>query len=125
VFGIAVFLFGFSLTPEGRRRGRLFAGTAGALAVAGAINAGAASLRETAVAPDAAAASYAHGMVALEAEDEDLLEEAEEVTQRAVAADPREPVSLFNLGLIQLAPRPAGRGGRDVPRGRDDPDVHR
>ena len=189
VFGIAVFLFGFSLTPEGRRRGQLFARTAGALAVAAAINAGAASLRETAAAPDAAAASYAHGMVALEtgeydeavlhfnraielrptfarayrerstalfradspqvsgytsltsedalarsnddmrqavklgltspdilgslgfglfqegllADDNDLLEEAEEVTRQAVAADPREPVNLFNLGLIQLA----------------------
>jgi tetratricopeptide (TPR) repeat protein len=69
MLAIAVFLFGFSLTPEGRLRGRLFAGTAIALSIAGIVNAAAAWLRDTDLASDAAAAAYARGVVALQTQE--------------------------------------------------------
>ncbi len=189
MFAIAVFLFGFSLTPEGRVRGGLFAGTAGALAVTGALIALVAGLGEQdAPAPEAADA-YANAMVAasvgdtrravrefdraielrptfaraykerssaifqagspqlsgypsltrpdalrrsnddleraldlgldsadvlislgfglfqegLLSDDQKLVEEAAEISRRAVEADPRDPVSRFNLGVVLLA----------------------
>ena len=189
MFAIAVFLFGFSLTPEGRVRGGLFAGTAGALAVTGALIALVAGLGEQdAPAPEAADA-YANGMVAASvgdtrrrregvrprdraaadlrarvqgaflrdlpgglaaalrlpephaarrpaplerrprtrprprarqcgrpdqpwvralpggtpSDDQELVEEAAEISRRAVEADPRDPVSRFNLGVVLLA----------------------
>jgi tetratricopeptide (TPR) repeat protein len=65
MFGIAVFLFGFSLTPEGRRRGVLFSSTAVGLVVLGASVAIVASAEGRPAPPDAAADAFADGEVAL------------------------------------------------------------
>lgn len=65
MFAIAVFLFGFSLTPDGRLRGGLFAGTAGVLVATGAVIAAVAGLGDRPATPEAAADAYARGTVAL------------------------------------------------------------
>ncbi|NUT56306.1 MAG: hypothetical protein HOQ03_10020, partial [Thermoleophilia bacterium] len=69
LFAIAVFLFGFSLTPEGRIRGGLFAGTAGVLAIAGMLVTVGAGLRGPPDPPPQAAEAYARGSVAIEVGD--------------------------------------------------------
>src|SRR3954454_23996201 len=64
MLAIAVFLFGYSLTPHGRPRRRLFAGTASIFVVVAATNALAVSLNPPREPPKAAAEAYAEGQVA-------------------------------------------------------------
>jgi tetratricopeptide (TPR) repeat protein len=69
MFATAVFLLGFSLTPEGRVRGGLFAGAAGILVVGGAVVTIASGFGSPPPAPAEAADAYAEGRVALETGD--------------------------------------------------------
>src|SRR4051812_19098259 len=69
MLAIAVFLFGYSLTPHGRPRRRLFAGTASVFVVVAATNALAVSLNPPREPPKAAAEAYAEGQVAADSSD--------------------------------------------------------
>jgi tetratricopeptide (TPR) repeat protein len=64
MLAIAVFLFGYSLTPHGRPRRRLFAGTASIFVAVAATNALVTSLNPPKAPPRAAAEAYAEGQVA-------------------------------------------------------------
>jgi len=64
MLAIAVFLFGYSLTPHGRPRRRLFAGTASVFVAFAATNALVISLNPPKEPPRAAAEAYAEGQVA-------------------------------------------------------------
>jgi hypothetical protein len=64
MFGVAIFLFGFTLTPHGAQRRRLFAGAAGGLVVFALSYALYQGLSTSGRAPDAAASHYANGLVA-------------------------------------------------------------
>ncbi|HEY8763260.1 MAG TPA: hypothetical protein VIM18_03655 [Solirubrobacteraceae bacterium] len=68
VFAVAVFLFGYSLTPHARQRRRLFAGSAAAFALAGCAWTVAVAARPPRLAPDRAASAFADGRVAYDSE---------------------------------------------------------
>jgi type II secretory pathway pseudopilin PulG len=68
IFAVAVFLFGYSLTPHARRRRALYAGTAAALVLVAAISC-AANVADAPQEPDeSAAAAFAQGRVAYDSE---------------------------------------------------------
>ena len=69
MLAIAVFLFGYSLTPHGRPRRRLFAGTASIFVAIAATNALVTSLNPPKAPPKAAAEAYAEGQVAADSSD--------------------------------------------------------
>lgn len=64
LFAVAVFLFGYSLTPAGRRQRRLFAGTAAVFVVGGAMWTAATAVNGPEKKPEEAAEAYADGAVA-------------------------------------------------------------
>src|SRR3954452_16936948 len=84
MLAIAVFLFGYSLTPHGRPRRRLFAGTASVFVVVAATNALVVSLNPPREPPKAAAEAYAEGQVAA---DSSKPEEAAEHFTKAIELD--------------------------------------
>ena len=84
MLAIAVFLFGYSLTPHGRPRRRLFAGTASIFVVVAATNALVVSLNPPREPPKAAAEAYAEGQVAA---DSSKPEEAAEHFTKAIKLD--------------------------------------
>src|SRR4051812_25460946 len=84
MLAIAVFLFGYSLTPHGRPRRRLFAGTASIFVVVAATNALVVSLNPPREPPKAAAEAYAEGQVAA---DSSKPEEAAEHFTKAIELD--------------------------------------
>src|SRR3954471_363670 len=84
MLAIAVFLFGYSLTPHGRPRRRLFAGTASVFVVVAATNALLVSLNPPKEPPKAAAEAYAEGQVAA---DSSKPEEAVEHFTKAIELD--------------------------------------
>ncbi|HTD79865.1 MAG TPA: hypothetical protein VK898_19680, partial [Chloroflexota bacterium] len=65
LFAVAVFLFGYSLTPQGQKRRRLFTRAAAGFVVAGGIWALVHAINGSPSAPAAAATAYADGEVAL------------------------------------------------------------
>lgn len=65
MLAVAVFLLGYSLTPQGRLRHRLYASCAAGLVVVGGIWALVQALSPVSHAPDRAASAYADGRVAL------------------------------------------------------------
>jgi tetratricopeptide (TPR) repeat protein len=69
---VAVFLFGYSLTPHARRRRGLFAGVAAALAAGGAVSVAVTAADTPQLPPEAAAAAFADGRVAYDSERFDL-----------------------------------------------------
>jgi tetratricopeptide (TPR) repeat protein len=68
VFAVAVFLFGYSLTPHARQRRRLFAGSAAAFAVAGCAWTVSIVAQPPQRPPDRAASAFADGRVAFDSE---------------------------------------------------------
>jgi tetratricopeptide (TPR) repeat protein len=68
VFAVAVFLFGYSLTPHARQRRRLFAGSAAAFAVAGCAWTASVAAQPPQLPPDRAASAFADGRVAFDSE---------------------------------------------------------
>jgi hypothetical protein len=70
MFGVAIFLFGFTLTPQGRARARLFSWTASGMVAFALLYGGYEALHTAGHAHDeAAAVHYADGIVALEQAD--------------------------------------------------------
>jgi hypothetical protein len=69
LFAVAVFLFGYSLTPQGQRRRNLFVRVAAGFVVAGGIWALVHVLAGSPQPPEAAAVAYADGQVALNGND--------------------------------------------------------
>jgi tetratricopeptide (TPR) repeat protein len=124
MFAIAVFLFGFSLTPEGRRRGGIFAGTAGLLAITGAVVALVAGLREPQLAPEAAADHYAQGMVALETGDAKRavkdFDKAIELRSSFARAYRERSAAIFQAGSPQVAGYPSLTRRENLQRSNDD-----
>lgn len=84
MLAIAVFLFGYSLTPHGRPRRRLFAGTASIFVAIAATNALVTSLNPPKEPPKAAAEAYAEGQVAA---DSSRPEQAVEHFTKAIELD--------------------------------------
>ena len=68
IFAVAVFLFGYSLTPHARRRRTLYAGTAAAFVVFGAIWCAANAANAPEEPDESAAAAFAEGRVAYDSE---------------------------------------------------------
>ena len=66
LFAVAVFLFGYSLTPQGRRRAKLFAGTAAVFVLGSSTWTAATAIDAPERRPDEAAAAYADGVTAIE-----------------------------------------------------------
>lgn len=85
VFAVAVFLFGYSLTPHARRYRGLFAGTATAFVVAGVALSAAIALNGPRLPPNRAATAFAEGRVAYDSEKYPL---AVRALTRAIAAWP-------------------------------------
>ena len=66
MLAVAVFLFGYSLTPQGRARRRLFSTVAGGFVLVAGVWALVQALSPVQTPPDAAAAAFANGKVELE-----------------------------------------------------------
>lgn len=85
MFAVAVFLFGYSLTPYGRGHRKLFAGVAGGFVGVALVAVIISALDAPDRAPDEAADAYADGLVALRAGDS---EQGVDDLSRAVALRP-------------------------------------
>jgi len=71
MFAVAVFLFGYSLTPQGSRQRKLYSGVATAFVVVAGTWAAITAIDQPNRPPDEAAAAFADGRVALETNDYD------------------------------------------------------
>jgi tetratricopeptide (TPR) repeat protein len=110
MLAIAVFLFGYSLTPHGRPRRRLFAGTASIFVVVAATNALVTSLNPPKEPPRAAAEAYAEGQVAA---DSSKPREAVEHFSKAIELDSGFAdayVARAEALFLESAPRALGSG---------------
>ena len=95
---VAVFLFGYSLTPQGRERRALFSGVATALALVGLAWAVFHGLRGTERPPESAAVAFADGEVALHDGD---YGSAVAHLKRAIADWPGGATAYADLGQAQ------------------------
>jgi len=100
MFAVAVFLFGYSLTPQGRRRRWLFSGVASGFAVVGAVWAMFHVVGGTPMPPQAAASAYADGEVALN--DNDYVS-ADQDLSRAVKLRPKFVDAWSDLALAKYS----------------------
>ena len=96
---VAVFLFGYSLTPQGRERRALFSSVATAFALVGIGWAMFHGLRGTERPPPSAAVAFAYGEVALH---DGRYGPAVTHLQRAVAAWPKAVTAYADLGQAQF-----------------------
>jgi tetratricopeptide (TPR) repeat protein/type II secretory pathway pseudopilin PulG len=96
---VAVFLFGYSLTPQGRERRVLFSGVATAFALVGLAWAIFHGLRGTERPPESAAVAFADGEVALHEGD---YGPAVAHLKRAIAAWPGAVTAYADLGQAQF-----------------------
>jgi tetratricopeptide (TPR) repeat protein len=110
MLAIAVFLFGYSLTPHGRPRRRLFAGTASAFVVVAATYAIVTTLKAPTEPPKAAAEAYAAGQVAA---DSSHPAQAVEHFTKAIKLDPGFAdayVGRADAAFLASAPQALGSG---------------
>lgn len=106
MLAVAVYLFGFSLTPHGRPSRKLFAGVAGALSAVAVVWGVFVSLFPPERAPDEAAAAYAEGRIANDLGDYDeavrLLSRAIELRPTFARAYEQRAQAEFSRGSPQI-----------------------